>query len=120
MVFKLFYVLIVFVVVEMIGFADNMVEKHLFPTRFLLLLAVFTFRFAIIPDILENPPVRLLQSMVLMVMACVVCALMVLLISTIAAVIVFTFWSVGILIVVVQRWTHIVQEMKAIRIVLAN
>jgi len=120
MIFKLFYVLIVFVVAEIIGFGDNMVERHLFPMRFLLLLAVFTFLFILIPDVLENPPVRLWQSMVLMVMACVVCVIMVLLISTTAAVIVFIFWSVGILTVVVQRWTHIVQEMKAIGNVVAN
>jgi hypothetical protein len=98
--------------VEITGFADNMVEKHLFPMRFLLLLVVFTFLCVLIPDVLENPPVLLLQSMVLMVMAGVMCALMVLLISTTTAVIVFIFCSVGILTVVVQKWTHIVQEMK--------
>ena len=71
--------------------------------RFSLILLVITFLIVIIPDVLQNQPVRLLQTMVFMVMSCAVCVLLVALISTITAVIVFIAWMVDIMKVVVAK-----------------
>jgi hypothetical protein len=116
--FMLFLVLVLFVALEIAGL---FVEKHFFAVRFVLVLAVFTFLVIIIPYVLQNPHVcDLLQTMVLMVMSCVVCVLLVALISTVTAVIVFIIWMVGIMTIVVKMWDDLVQQMKAIRNVVAN
>ncbi|KEH17928.1 transmembrane protein, putative [Medicago truncatula] len=45
---------------------------------------------------------------------CAVCVLLVALLSTLTAVIVFMVWSIGIFTVVVQRWDDLVHQMKAL------
>jgi len=116
----LIFTVITFLII-IVHYRDNLVEKHLFTSfRFSLILLAITFLIVIIPDLLRNPPVRLLQIMVFMVMSCAVCVLLVALVSTLAAVIVFIVWMVGISIVALQRWTDIVRQMKEVRNVVAN
>ena len=120
-VFMLFYALILFVGLKITDYRDNLIEKHLFTMfRFSLIVLVITFLIVMIPDLLQNPAVRLLQIMVFMVMSCAVCVLLVALVSTLTAVIVFVVWMVCISIVALQRWTDIVRQMKEVRNVLAN
>jgi hypothetical protein len=96
------------------------VEKYPFAMSFILVLIVVKCLFFLISAVLVDPPVCLVQTMVLMVISCVVCVLLALLVSNLNAVLVFVTWMVGILIVVVQRWDNLVQQMKDIRNVVAN
>ncbi|RHN79592.1 hypothetical protein MtrunA17_Chr1g0179031 [Medicago truncatula] len=121
MIFKLFYVLIVFVVVEITGFGDNIRGETSLSYENFVTSCSFHFSVRYNSRHIRKPTCSSTakygfdgHGM------CRVCVLLVLLISTTAVVIVFIFWSVGILTVVVQRWTHIVQEMKAIRNVVEN
>jgi len=122
MIFRLFYALILFVGGEITNFFGDKVEKYPFAMRLLLLLIVIFLLFGIIATVLlEDPPVYcLVQTMVLMVVSCVVCVLLVLLVSNVTAVLVSVSWMVGILIVVVQRWNDLVQQMKDIKNVVEN
>ncbi|KEH17929.1 transmembrane protein, putative [Medicago truncatula] len=101
-IFMLFYALILFVAGETTNFFGDKVEKYPFAMSSVLVLIVIKCLILVISVVLEDPPLCLVQTMVLMVISCV------------------SSWMVGIFIVVVQRWENLVQQMKDIRNVVAN
>jgi hypothetical protein len=120
---KIFLAVMAFAYVVALGFCDNIVEKYLFLMKSVLILTFIYFLCFILVTVSEHPPGNggLVQVVTMMILACPVCVLLVLLVTTISAAIcaVITFilgtivisivialilWTIVISIVAVSRW----------------
>ncbi|MCH80964.1 hypothetical protein A2U01_0001742 [Trifolium medium] len=82
-----------FVVVEAFGFVDNFLEKDIILMRLLLIFVLCSFVTPIVSIALEHTPgTGGLQFLIFMALDCVVCVLMVRVISTITAIIICGLW----------------------------